>query len=166
MTKHKLGRIIKKYQSAFFLLWTCLMVLTGAILSRSSEVKKAWAWELPRVSYLAYEKESACKTEKCKILSYIVEKFQDDAANAITLVRKCENSSFNQKAVNYNNNGTTDHGIFQVNSIHTKRYGSAFKTDWKANVDVAYEIYKAAGKKFTPWSCAPIINQANYLGEK
>ena len=165
MTK-KLIKTIKKYQLAFFLLWTCLMVLTGAALSRSTEVKKAWAWEYPRVSYLPYEKESACKTEKCKILSYIVDKFQDDAANAITLVRTCENSTFDQKRFNVNKNGTKDWGIFQVNDVHSKRYGEAFKTSWKANVDVAYEIYKSAGKKFTPWTCAPIINQANYLGEK
>ena len=93
-----------------------------------------------------------CEGEVCEILAYIVEVFQEDAADAITIVNSCENSSFDQSAVNYNNNNTSDHGIFQLNSIHIARFGDAFVTDWKANVDVAYQIFKERG--WTAWSCA------------
>lgn len=103
--------------------------------------------------------------EKCQIVKYITEKFGDRAADAIVIIRTCENSTFDQSRTNHNNNGTVDYGVFQVNSIHEKRYGGAFKTDWKANVDVAYEIYKSAGEKFTPWTCAHKIGEKNYLGQ-
>jgi len=120
------------------------------------------AQDLPEVEV---ESKRPSPSEKQQILLYIVEKFGDDAADAITLVRKCENSTFDQTRTNHNQNGTVDYGIFQVNSIHTNRYGETFKTDWKANVDVAYKIYQAAGNKFTPWTCAHIIGQKNYLGK-
>ncbi len=94
-----------------------------------------------------------------------MERFQDDAANAITLIRKCENSTFDQSRTNHNNNGTIDYGIFQVNSIHTKKYGDAFIADWRANVDTAYKIYQSAGNTFRPWTCAPVVDQLNYLGQ-
>lgn len=100
------------------------------------------------------------ESEKQAILKYIVDTFGDRSPDAIVMLRKCENGAFNQSAINHNRNGTTDHGIFQINSIHEPRYGSAFKTDWKANVDVAYEIYKSHGYKFTAWSCA------NWAGDK
>lgn len=104
-------------------------------------------------------------SDKQEIYLYIIEKFGDDGANAITMIRKCENSTFDQTRTNHNRNGTIDYGIFQVNSIHAARYGSEFMTDWKANVDTAYEIYKAAGKKFTPWTCSYEIGQKNYLSK-
>ena len=104
-------------------------------------------------------------TEKQQILNYIVEKFGDRSDAAIAMIYKCENSTFDQTRVNTNNNGTQDFGIFQINSIHEKRYGGAFKTDWKANVDVAFEIYKSAGNSFRPWTCAGIANEKNYLGQ-
>lgn len=110
----------------------------------------------------AVEPTPAPKSEKQQILEYIVEKFGDDAANAITLIRKCENSTFDQTRTNHNRNGSIDYGVFQVNDIHESRFGDDFKTDWKANIDAAYEIYKSAGYKFTPWACADVINQTPF----
>ena len=93
----------------------------------------------------------APKTEKEQIVAYIKQVFGDQSGNAFKIL-SCENANLNPKAINRNRNGSTDHSIFQVNSIHTKRYGSAFKTDWKANIDVAYKIYKASG--WSAWSCS------------
>lgn len=103
-----------------------------------------------------------CETEKCKIMAYIVEKFQDDAADMISIIRTCENSSFNQEATNYNRNGTTDHGIAQINSIHEKTCGTDFKTNWKANIDCAYKIYKNSGESFRPWACSHVIGVKSF----
>lgn len=108
---------------------------------------------------------SANLSEKQQILNYIVEKFGDRADAAIAMVYKCENSTFDQSRTNTNRNGTTDYGIFQINSIHEQRYGAEFKTDWKANIDVAYEIYKSHGNSFRPWTCAGITGETNYLGK-
>jgi len=119
----------------------------------------------PTPSPLPTPTPTVCKTEKCQVLQYITEKFGERAADAIVIIRTCENSTFDQSRTNHNRNGTVDYGIFQINSIHEKRYGGAFKTDWKANIDVAFEIYKSAGEKFTPWTCAHKIGEKNYLGQ-
>ena len=97
-----------------------------------------------------------CKTEKCQILAYIVEKFGDDAADAITIINKCENHNFNPKATNYNRNGTVDRGVFQINSIH----GGEELYDWKKNVDKAYEIFQRRG--WTAWSCSHVVGVKSF----
>lgn len=104
--------------------------------------------------------ETEFDSEKHEILAYIVEKFGEDSADAITLVRKCENSTFDQTRTNHNNNGSVDYGVFQINSIHTARFGEEFKTDWKANVDVAYEIFSEQG--WSPWACSSTIGVKSF----
>lgn len=103
------------------------------------------------------EIEDHSVSQKVQILSYIVEVFGEDAADAITIIRKCENSAFNPEAENWNNNGTWDAGIFQVNQVHG--YTIEEMKDWKKNIDAAYKIFKRAGNKWTPWSCAHVIGQ-------
>ena len=122
-------------------------VINGHTYIHTLEVKEI---EVETIVY-----KNKCETEKCEILSYIVEKFQDDSADAITIVRKCENSTFDQTRTNHNSNGSIDYGIFQINSVHTTRFGDAFKTDWKANVDAAYQIFSERG--WEAWSCADVI---------
>jgi hypothetical protein len=101
-------------------------------------------------------------TQKQEILNYIVEVFGDDAADAIVVIRKCENSSFNPRAINQNRNGSVDRGIFQLNSAY---WGGEELFDWKTNVDVAYKVFTRAGKKWTPWTCAHVVDQKNYLNQ-
>lgn len=107
------------------------------------------------VSYYQVELPREYQDEKHEILDYIVHKFGRDAADAITIVRKCENSKFDQKATNHNRNGSIDYGIFQINDIHEPRFGDEFKTSWKANVDVAYEIFEERG--WEAWACSEVV---------
>ncbi|MDO8430390.1 MAG: hypothetical protein Q7S72_00145 [Candidatus Taylorbacteria bacterium] len=62
----------------------------------------------------------------------------------------CE-SKWNAKAYNFNSNHTGDHSVFQVNDVHTSRFGNTFKTNWKENIQVAHKIYKKQG--WGPWVC-------------
>lgn len=104
-------------------------------------------------------------SEKEQIEAYIREVFKEDADNAFKVL-SCENKRLNQSAINHNRNGTTDHGIFQINSIHAAKHGDGFKTSWKENIDVAYKIYQKAGNKFRPWTCAHMAGQENYLSNE
>lgn len=70
-----------------------------------------------------------------------------DTAIAITL---CENHDHNPNTEHINDNGTVDHGIFQINSIHEARFKGKSMNDVDANIQVAYDIYKEQG--FTPWT--------------
>jgi len=98
-----------------------------------------------------------CKTEKCQIMAYIVERFGDDAADAITMINKCENHAFNPKATNTaNSNGTIDRGIFQINSIH----GGDEMYNWRTNIDAAYKIFKNRG--WGAWSCSYVIGVKSF----
>lgn len=99
-------------------------------------------------------------SDKQEVMNYIIEVFGDDADRAIWIA-KCE-SGLRKNALNdKNGNGTTDHGIFQINSVHIARRGDAFTYDWKANVHTAKKIFDEQG--FKPWVCAKSIGEKNYL---
>ena len=61
-------------------------------------------------------------------------------------------SGLRYNAYNFNSNGSSDYGVFQINSIHTKRFGELFKTDWKENIRVAHVIFDEQG--LHPWVAA------------
>lgn len=163
------GRYISKAQDALYKGLVGLSTLSLAVVFTSPLIVKTGVVEAtqedvqlvsanPRyIEIVEVEKQVEYEGEKHEIFSYIVEKFGEDAGDAITLVRKCENSTFDQTRTNHNRNGSVDYGIFQINSVHEKRFGTDFHTDWKANVDVAYQIFSEQG--WTPWACAEVIGQ-------
>jgi hypothetical protein len=92
------------------------------------------------------------QAQKSEVEQYIIEKFGEKAPEAFQVL-ECENKGLNPTAINHNRNKTTDHGIFQINSIHLK--GKAKGKDlnnYKDNIDVAYAIYQDRG--WEAWSCA------------
>lgn len=92
------------------------------------------------------------KTGKEQIVAYIYEVFGKDADNAIKVL-ECENRGLKENAINHNRNGSTDHGIFQINSIHLK--GKAKGKDlnnYRDNIDVAKKIFDDRG--WTAWTCS------------
>ena len=101
-----------------------------------------------------------CKTDKCLVLAYLVERFGDDADDAITMINKCENSTFDQSRHNHNNNGTVDYGVMQINSIHIPKCGEGIKDDYKANIDCGYQIFQNRG--WSAWSCSHVIGVKSF----
>jgi len=57
-----------------------------------------------------------------------------------------------QNATNHNTNGSTDYGLWQINSVHSQYDASRLMSDPVYNARAAFEIYKAANNHFTPWS--------------
>lgn len=115
------------------------------------------------------EVDRTFKTEKQQILAYIVEKFGDRSADAITIINKCENHAFKTDAMNHNvqqsGRRSWDIGIFQVNVDESNTEEIEKLKGWKYNVDRAYQKYHAAGDTFRPWTCAHVIGEKNYLGQ-
>lgn len=76
--------------------------------------------------------------------------FPADARPTATAIMMAE-SSGNSWAVGHNTNGTTDSGLFQINSIHADRVNGDLSSllDPETNVRVASEIYREQG--FSPW---------------
>ena len=98
-------------------------------------------------------------TQKEDIINEITRVFGEEAPNAFSILF-CENRNLNPSAINHNRNGSTDHSIFQINSIHTKRFGNKFKTDWKENIRVAHVLQQEQGWKI--WSCSHRVDIKPY----
>jgi hypothetical protein len=123
--------------------------------------------EVEKIVPVKVEVPIGCKTEKCQILAYLIEKFQDDAANAITMIRKCENSTFDPNRVsglNIQKSGrrSYDIGVMQINVDELNTSEISKLKDWKYNIDRGYAKYKASGNTFHQWSCAGVIGQKSF----
>jgi len=71
-------------------------------------------------------------------------------------------SGFREDAININDNGTIDVGIFQINSVHFKQEGCTLQdvVYQNKNVECAYKIFKASG-----WSAWTAWKSGSYLAE-
>lgn len=61
-------------------------------------------------------------------------------------------SGGNPAATNHNTNGSTDYGLFQINSVHSSILQSGNWQDPQSNINMAYQVYKNAGNSWSPWS--------------
>lgn len=86
------------------------------------------------------------------IASYIFEKFGNTYGAVALAVFKAE-SGLREDAFNINTNGTIDVGVTMINSVHFSKEGCSLKevATWKGNIDCAYGIFEAHGKKFDAW---------------
>lgn len=94
-------------------------------------------------------------TQKQEIIDEIVRVFGEEAPNAFNVLH-CENRGLNPNATNHNRNGSIDYSIFQINDIHTKRFGNGFKNDWKENIRVAHVLQQEQGWRI--WSCSERVD--------
>ena len=83
-------------------------------------------------------------TEKQQILAYLVEKFGDRSADAITMIRQCENSSFDPRRVsplNIQQSGrrSYDVGVMQINADELDTKEIEKLKGWKYNIDRGYK---------------------------
>lgn len=95
-------------------------------------------------------------TKEKTIEEKIRDTFPEDPEIALSIA-KCE-SSFNPKAVNNSNtNGTTDGGLWQINSIHDTRLKELGldKFDVDDSLVFARILYEERG--FRPWVCRDLI---------
>ncbi len=102
-------------------------------------------------------------TQKQKILHYLVEKFGDRSADAITMINTCENHALNPHAINKgNNNGTWDVGVMQINVDPSNTAEVDRLQDYAYNIDQGYKKYHAHGDTFYLWSCGDRAGDYTY----
>lgn len=69
-------------------------------------------------------------------------------------------SGGNPEATNHNSNGSTDYGVWQINSIHKEILASGNWADVRDNAKMARQVYLNAGGSWEPWSA---YNNGAYL---
>lgn len=73
-----------------------------------------------------------------------------DRASMAVAVALAE-SGGNASATNTNTNGSTDYGLWQINSVHRADLDSGSWQDPVDNARMAYAVYRRAGNSFSPW---------------
>lgn len=78
--------------------------------------------------------------------------FPESQIPTAVAIAMAESSGRANAVNNANSNGSSDYGLMQINSIHSNLLS---QYDWKdplQNMQMAYQIWKDAGGKWTPWS--------------
>lgn len=77
--------------------------------------------------------------------------FPADQVATATAVALAE-SGGNTDASHRNSNGSTDYGLFQINSVHGSLLDQGNRFDPAANARMAYNVWKGAGGSWSPWA--------------
>lgn len=95
--------------------------------------------------------EKELKPTKANIVAYIMEVFGKYGTDVAVQAIECfySESGLRTEAYNFNNNGTEDRGVAQINSIHGMNPEDAH--DFIKNIDMAEKVYVRAGQTFNPW---------------
>lgn len=144
-------------KSILTLLILMALVIGFGRLSKLLEIKTVEAQELPvlkqQFEEVKQEKEEleveVSSDLKEKIIKEIKLVFKDKAPEAIKII-SCENNpdkpNYDPYRININKNASSlDYGIFQINSLWERVYGSEFKKNWKENIKVARKIFDRSG---------------------
>lgn len=155
---------LKAYAVLVILAVTCGWLGLRAI-ARYNHVDGVFQLAPATKSYAAYVAPTPTITPTMydTIHSYIETVFGKDAPKAFKLLQssKChENGKLNPEAINDN---TTwggkgqDIGVFQISNYWQGVTNKAFLTDYKINVNMAYNIYVRSGYSFKMWTCGKIL---------
>lgn len=97
---------------------------------------------------------SPTPSELESVIAYITRKFEKEGKHVVIRAINCfySESGLRPNAVGQNNDApkSRDHGVAQLNDYWHKLTPEQ-KTDFKANIDKAYEIYKGRGNSFSAW---------------
>jgi hypothetical protein len=144
--RHK--KTIKNVRFGMFVLFSLLlMVVIGGIYEQ--ETKPVFASPLAIGLPTPTPTPTISWSDNVKM---IVEEFKDQGID-VTLqaikIAKCE-SGLREKAFGRNTNGSTDAGVFQINSVHG--LPDSVRFDYIKNIKAAKKLYLDQG--WRPWVCA------------
>lgn len=99
----------------------------------------------------------APQPQGCEAYRSLVSKYDWDARIALAVMEA--ESSCSPSATNFNVNGSTDRGLFQINSVHLSKVASPAQLfDPATNIQVAYAVYKGSG-----WQAWSAYNNGKHL---
>ncbi len=89
---------------------------------------------------------------------------ESEVATAVAVANA--ESSLKPTATNKNTNGSTDYGLFQINSIHGSILSQGKWSDPADNAVMAFKIWSQAGDSWRPWvtSCAELTTMPMRAG--
>lgn len=151
-----IAKLIKKFAKEELKLLLIVLLLVNCyttLLSRAYAPKPVYAIN-------GFAPITKPVTERDEIINYIHEVFGKDAERAFKLLTNpaChENGALNPTATNTNSDGSTDYGLFQINSywngFNKPVNNERFLFDWKLNTLIAYDIFKSNHNTFDRWTC-------------
>lgn len=96
----------------------------------------------------------AQKSELVEVVAYIAKVFEPEGKEIVVHAINCfySESGLREEAVGQNNDIylSKDHGVAQLND-HWHNLTEEEKTDYRANIEKAYKIYKGRGDNFSAW---------------
>lgn len=124
------------------------------------------------IQFVQHKTTSPCPEDGCKVnvvyakeaksfdrevADYIMQVFEPEGLDVQIRALRCFSTEgvshknnekhFDEKAYNYNSNGTWDYGIAQWNQVHGQKIEEL--QGYKKQIDLAYKLYKSRG--FNPW---------------
>lgn len=104
--------------------------------------------------------ESAPQRQGCETYRSLVQQYDWDTRIALAIMEA--ESSCNPDAANFNTNGSTDRGLFQVNSVHLSKVAHPAQLfDPATNIRVAYSVYQGSG--WEAWSAYKADRHLKFL---
>ena len=101
--------------------------------------------------------EPAPQPQGCDEYRSLVQQYDWDARIALAVMEA--ESSCRPDATNFNTNGSTDRGLFQINSVHLSKVASpGLLFDPAINIRVAYSVYQGSG-----WRAWSAFNNGKHL---
>lgn len=126
----------------------------GKLQVKATETKDDPSVVIKEVEKIVYQ-------EPDEVEEYIKYVFEEDADKAFLVLKGkgdgtcAENRGLKWDAQNHNSDGSTDIGIFQINTKWQK-IQAKWLFNWKVNVQIAHQLFEESGKSFKLWTCGKV----------
>lgn len=138
----------------YLMIFTAMLVGAHTYKSSNPEFISPVAVQKAEAVSIVSPTPANAPSELVEIVAYITEVFEPEGKQVVVRAINCfySESGLRKDAVGQNTDGpkSKDHGVAQLND-YWHNLTSDQKTEVKANIDKAYQIYKGRGGNFSAW---------------